>query len=290
MAGNEAANLEEAWNMKSRIAEVLALKHEPVAILLTDEKPGNAIQLKEGKFGCVMAMLAAAVRGRQAVFDRKTFGCPGGGTGLGFGNQYRNFPGGEQGFCHFLSIGVTEWEPGRRLAELAKPFIGKETYDTIIHGEGFLRTPELVGKFLECLPMTNVSSKYVVFRPLIQVDSEKENPATVVFLADMDQLSALVVLAGYGRECNESVIIPMAAGCQSIGIYPFREASRERPRAVIGLVDISARIQIKRQLKDDVMSFAVPFTMFHEMEANIPGSFLEKNSWIELMKLKTKEV
>lgn len=65
---------------------------------------------------------------------------------------------------------------------------------------------------------------------------------------------------------------------------------RERPRAVIGLVDISARIQIKRQLKDDVMSFAVPFTMFHEMEANIPGSFLEKNSWIELMKLKTKEV
>jgi len=28
-------------------------------------------------------------KGRVAVFDRETFGCPGGGTGLGFGDQYR---------------------------------------------------------------------------------------------------------------------------------------------------------------------------------------------------------
>lgn len=85
---------------------------------------------------------------------------------------------------------------------------------------------------------------------------------------------------------NKNVIIPMASGCQCLGIYPFREALRERPRAVVGIADISARIYLKRHLKDDVVSVAVPYTMFREMESNISGSFLERNSWIELMKLK----
>jgi len=91
--------------MESAIARALSLKYGPLAILLTNEKPVGARQFKEGKFGCVMAMLAAAVRGNFVVFDRKTFGCPGGGTGLGFGNQYLNFPGGVEGFCYFLSEG-----------------------------------------------------------------------------------------------------------------------------------------------------------------------------------------
>ncbi len=55
---------------------------------------------------------------------------------------------------------------------------------------------------------------------------------------------------------------------------------------MVGLVDITARVAIKRQLKDDVMSFAVPFAMFQEMETNVLGSFLERNTWKELMKLK----
>jgi hypothetical protein len=105
----------------------------------------------------------------------------------------------------------------------------------------------------------------------------------------MDQLSALIVLASYARDSNEAVIIPQAAGCQTIGIYPFNEAKREKPRGVVGLTDISARVQIKRQLKDDVMSFAVPLAMFHEMEANVPGSFLERNTWKELMELKDEQ-
>ena len=130
---------------------------------------------------------------------------------------------------------------------------------------------------------------YVVFKPLRDIDPVQELPYVVVFLVDVDQLSALVVLANYARKSNESVFIPHAAGCQSIGIYPFREAQSEKPRAVIGMVDISARVQMRRQLKDDVMSFAVPFTLFKEMEENVPGSFLERRSWKELMKLKGLE-
>ena len=274
--------------MESTIARTLSLKYGPLALILTNERPEGARQFKEGKFGCVMAMLAAAARGKTAVFDRKTFGCPGGGTGIGFGNQYLNFPGGIEGFCYFLSVGCRQWEPGMKLVEQIKPFVGEALYDDLVHGERYLKTPALVRKFVECLPIIDVPFEYVLFKPLKDIDPEKERSEVVVFLADMDQLSALVVLSNYGRDDNESVIIPQAAGCQSIGIYPFREARRERPRAVVGLMDISARVQVKRQLKDDLVTFAVPFAMFQELEANIPESFLERNTWKELMGLRAQ--
>jgi hypothetical protein len=104
----------------------------------------------------------------------------------------------------------------------------------------------------------------------------------VIFFADPDQLSALVILANYGRETNENVIIPYAAGCQTIGIYPYREAESDLPRAVVGLTDISARTAIRQQLGDHLMTFAVPMKMFKEMEANVAGSFLERRVWEKL--------
>lgn len=272
--------------VKSVTAEAINLKYDPVAILLTDEKPDNAIQFKEGKFGCVMSLLAAAVRGRTAVGSRATVACPGGGTGLGFGNQYENLPGGVDTFCRFLSTGNEVYEPGMQMTEMMKPFLTEEIYDNFKYGERYLKTPELVKRFVDLLPITDVPTEYVVFKPLKDVDPEVEEPEVIVFLADIDQLAALVVLANYGRGNNESAIIPHAAGCQSIGIYPFREARSETPRAVVGLVDITARVQIRRSLKDDLMSFAVPLVMFHEMEANVTGSFLERNTWRELMRLK----
>lgn len=94
------------------------------------------------------------------------------------------------------------------------------------------------------------------------------------------------ILANYGRKGNENVIFPFAAGCQNIGIYPFQEAKSEHPRAVLGLNDISARVAVKRILKHDVMTFAAPFRLFEEMEENVPGSFLERETWKQLMALK----
>lgn len=272
--------------MGSKIQDALQLKYEPVAVILTDEKPEGASQFKEGKFGCVMFMLGAAARGKTAVFDRKTFGCPGGGVGLGFGNQYQSFPGGEECFHYFLSVGNEQWEQGKQTAENIKPFVNDHIYDEFVHGERYIKTPELVEKFLELLPMTDVPAEYVMFKPLKDVDREKDKPEVVVFLADVDQFSALTAFANYDADDNERVIMPWAAGCMSIGIYPFQEAKSKNPRAVAGLVDISARVSLKRQLKDDLMTFTVPMSMFEAMEKNVPGSFLERPSWIELMKLK----
>jgi len=274
--------------MESRIAESIGFRYGPVALILTDVKPEGARQFKEGKWGCVMFLLAAAARGETAVFDRKTFGCWGGGVGLGFGNQYKNFPGGEECFCYFLSVGNEQWEQGRQAAEKIQPFLRSEAYDDFLHGEKYVQSPELVKNFIECLPIVDIPFEYVVFKPLEAVDSGKEKPDVIVFLGDMDQISALTILANYHREDNENVIFPYAAGCQTIGIYPLQEAKSEKPRAVLGLSDISARVAIKRLLKDDVMSFAVPFRLFQEMEENVLGSFLERNTWKDLMALKSR--
>ena len=274
--------------MKSIIAEKMGLKYEPVALLLSNEKPEGARQFKPGKWGCVMFMLAAAVRGQTVAFDRQTYGCQGGGVGLGFGNQYEAFPGGVDGFCYFLSVGNQEWETGRQVAKQVKPYMSQNAYDEFVHGERYVETPDKVKRFINALPMTDVPTTYVLFKPLKDIDSKDETLETVIFLADMDQMSGLTILANYHRGDNENVIVPYAAGCQSIGIYPLAEAKSDLPRAVLGLVDISARVSLKRILKDDLLTFAVPYQLYQEMEANVPGSFLERNTWKELMELKKK--
>jgi uncharacterized protein (DUF169 family) len=272
--------------MKSLIAEKIESKYEPVALLFSDAKPEEAHQFKEGAWGCIMFLLAAAANGKTAAADRRTFGCVGGGTGIGFGNQYKNFPGGEECFCYFLSTGNDQWEQGRQQVEQVKPFMRGEALQHFIHGERYLKTPEQVRYFVDHLPVTEIPSTYVVFKPLSQVQPEKESPAVIVFLAGPDQLSALTILANYGRMGNDNVIFPFAAGCMTIGIYPFQESRSPQPRAVVGLNDISARLYLRRQLKEELLSFAVPFNMYLEMEANVPGSFLEGDSWQQLLALR----
>ncbi|MFA5321751.1 MAG: DUF169 domain-containing protein [Smithella sp.] len=270
--------------MESLIAKAIQIKYQPVALMWSNEKPADPMQFAEGKWGCVMWLAVHAAKGKVAVADKKTFGCFGGGVGLGFGNQYRNFPGGEEGFCHFLSTGNADREGGMEIAEKIKPYMTKESYDHFLHGERNIKSPELVEKFIQSLPLTAIPATYVVFRPISDVDPAREKPQTIIFFVNPDQLSALTVLANYGRGDYENVIIPYAAGCQTIGIYPYREAKSVKPRAVVGLTDLSARVYVRKQLGDpNLMTFSAPFALFEEMEQNVPGSFLERHTWQSLL-------
>ena len=265
--------------MKSKIAEALNLRYSPVAILWTDEKPEKAQQFKQGKWGCVMWMLASAAKGKTVVFSEDTYGCWGGGVGLGFGNQYLKFPGGIECFYYFLSTGNEQWERGKETAKQIENFVTKDFLEDFRKGEGYLKSPEMVKDFVENMPIMEIPSKYAVFKPLPQVDTDREQPQIIVFLAPPDQLSALVILANYGRQGTENVIIPYAAGCQTIGIFPYEEAKSDKPRAVVGLTDLSARENIRKQLGKDLLSFTVPWKMFLEMEANVEGSFFQRRTW-----------
>ena len=240
--------------MDSFIAGELALRYAPVAVLFAREKPPGCLQFKERRWGCAMMMLLAAAKGRTAAFDRKTFGCWGGGVGLGLRQSYEGFPG---GFEQFLSTGSPERE-----------------------GERYKKDVALARDLVANLKTFDVPAEVVVFKPLSQVDLARERPEVVVFFANPDQLSALFTLAHYGRKGDQNAFIAFGAGCQQMLLFAFHEARSETPRAVVGLTDLTAR-----QFVDaDLMGFAVPFALFQQLEADAPESFLSRHTWREAIK------
>jgi uncharacterized protein (DUF169 family) len=269
--------------MDSKIASSLHLKHQPVALLWTNDRPDEALQFHPDKWGCVMAMFAQAATGKTAVFDRQTFGCIGGGVGLGFGNQYVNWRGGIECFYGFLSNGNAERENASEIAEQIARTGRKVAVERFLHGEGLVKSPELAKVFVDSMPMVDIPDRYVVFKPLSSVDELKEQPQVVIFPVNADQLSALVSLANYDRGTLDAVIIQPVAGCQSIGILVYKEAMSARPRAVIGLTDIAARTYTAPTLGHDILTFSVPLKLFREMESNVEGGFLEKETWHSLI-------
>lgn len=173
---------------------------------------------------------------------------------------------------YFLSTGNKEFcqtETGRNIVR---------NLPALEHGEGYVKSPELAKKFIDALPMVDVPAEYIVFKPIDDL-AGGETPKVVVFLVSPDQLSALVVLANYARETNQNVVAPFCAGCHSVGIIPYSEDDSEKPRAIIGLVDISARKHVEK----DILSFSVPYKMFLEMESNVEGSFLDREEWHKVL-------
>lgn len=73
------------------IVNNLKPQFDPVALVWSDSMPSNAIQFKEGKFGCVLNLLAeASTRGRVAGGSRDTIVCDGARAALGLGWKFRD--------------------------------------------------------------------------------------------------------------------------------------------------------------------------------------------------------
>jgi uncharacterized protein (DUF169 family) len=267
--------------MTSRLASTLALRYPPIAVLWTDDPPAGAMQFAPGRWGCVMGSLASvADKGKVAVFDKQSYGCWGGGVGLGFGNCYEQFPGGTDCFCGFLAHGNALSEQGQAVAEACADWMKGPLRDHFLHGERYRRSAETVQRWIENLPLCEVPTSHVVFQRLNDVPAG-QTPVVVVLLADADQMSGLVVLANYRRGDSDGAIIPHAAGCQDIGIFAYREAASDSPRAVVGLNDPSAR-RIMRRLGKDLVTVALPWQLYQQMEEDVAGSFLEGDTWASL--------
>ena len=269
--------------MNSKLTEAIGLKTNAVALIWSDTLPEGAISFKPGRWGCVMAVFATvAAKGRVGAFSRDTFGCWGGGVGLGFGNCYQTFPGAIAGFCGFLAGGNKGTAEGRAIGEQLASWGGQRMAEDFLEGERYLKSPQVTERFLEYVPMRDIPAKYVVIKPLDHADPDKEDIKSVTFFVDPDQLSALVILANYTDPDRENVCVPWAAGCQVIGIFGYRELEREHPRGLIGMTDISARNTVRASLPRNLMSFTAPWPQFLEMEGDVDSSFLHRQTWREL--------
>jgi hypothetical protein len=218
----------------------------PITFYYTDT-PGDTqlVRVSEGQH-CLIGDLNAAQEGKSLCFDTKSIACFGGKRYLGFTqNLMPNFE-------YFLSCGI----PGK------------------LEGDRYKKSPELVREFLKSFPTFSAPAKFVVFKRWDMLN-EKDEPQVVIFFARPDALSGLFTLANYDEPTNENVYCPMGAGCGTVVQYPLFESRSDRPRAVLGMFDVSARPGVD----PSVLTFSVPMQKFERMVANMDESFLITGSW-----------
>jgi len=272
--------------MKSLTAEKLGLAYEPVAILWSNTKPQGALQIKPHGQTCIMPFFAqVATKGKTAVFDRESYGCPGARAGLGFGNGYYDAFGGAG--VDFMSAFFTRGaesskDPAAYCATVRH--IPEREREKFIHGERLHKDTEKAKQFMTAdLPITDISEKYVIFTPLGKVP-HGENPVVVIFLADPLQVTGLVTLVGAVREGTDPVRVPPMAACQQIGAFVYDEAKKEHPRAVLGYTDLAARANVGKTIPEQMFTFAVPYSLYLEMETEAKDGVFDGPIWKGLAK------
>jgi hypothetical protein len=119
---------------------------------------------------------------------------------------------------------------------------------------------------------------YVVFGRIEDMDDGISVDVVNLWL-DALALTGIVTLANSDHAQNDAVIIPYAAGCQSIWTIPYKETFQKSPKAVVGAVDPVVR----SYLPSDVVSFSIPVKRFIEMCQNVSESFLKLESWTNLV-------
>jgi len=224
----------------------------PITFYYTDEE-GRAEAVKAGAGpSCIIGGLVQVQRGTSMAYDVNAVGCPGGKRYLGFAEQLM------PNFEYFLSCGIPDK----------------------MEGERYKKTPEMVKEYMKKhAPATKAPAKYIVCKRWDMLEA-KDNPEVVVFYARPDVLAGLFTLSSFDEAEQNMVIAPFGSGCASIVQYPYLETKSEKPRAVIGMFDVSARPFVPA----DVLTFAAPMSKFKRMVGNMEESFLITPSWAKVQK------
>ena len=218
----------------------------PIVFYYTDEE-GHAELVKPGTVPrCVIAALSLVRKGNALCFDSESIDCFGGKRYLGFREKIRD------DFEYFLSCGIPEK----------------------VKGERYKKTPKLVAEWIKYTPLFMAPARFIVFKRWDMLEQSDE-PDVAIFFAPPDILSGLFTLANFDEVEPNVVFAPWGSGCSSIVPYPYLEKDSSRPRAVIGLFDVSARPFVQ----ENVLSFSVPINKFVRMVENMEESFLMTDSW-----------
>jgi len=223
----------------------------PITLFYTDD-PGEVDKMEAAtEWRCFLGQLAAVRKGRSVCFDNEAISCSGGKRYLGFDRKLM------PNFEYVLSCGI----PGQ------------------MEGERYKKSPEIVIEMMKKAPVFDAPARYAVFKRWDRLEAD-DQPAVIMFQDKPDVLSGLFTLSGFDESDINAVMAPFSAGCASICQYPYLEQQKEKPRAVIGMFDVSARPWVKK----DTLSFAVPMKKFTRMVGDMEESFLMTPSWARIRK------
>ncbi len=228
----------------------------PIVFSYTDTEVAAETVPPTSAHQCMIGVLARVRKGASLRFDVDSIGCAGGKRYTGFKGELR------PGFEYFLSCGL----PGK------------------FEGERYKKTPEIVIEMLKKAPQFTAPARHIVFKRF-DVLEESDNPDVALFFAAPDVLAGLFTLANFDQTDLNGVFCPFSAGCGSIVQYPYLEKNSARPRAVIGMFDISARPFVPRE----TLTFAVPMNKFVTMIESMEESFLITRSWEKVKKRLDRE-
>lgn len=223
----------------------------PVTFYYTDNPEKATIVSPSGKWSCLICELQKVRSGQTLAFTSDSLKCGGAKRYLGFADRIR------PDFEYFLSCGI----------------------ENKMEGERYIRTPGLVLELMKNQKKLSIPGKYIVFKRWDILEA-KDEPEVVIFFAAPDVLSGLFTLANFDQSEPNSTITPFGAGCGSIVYWPYIEKDSERPRAVIGMFDVSARPCVP----SGILSFSVPMVKFSQMISYMDESFLITDSWQKVQK------
>jgi hypothetical protein len=223
----------------------------PLIFYYTDEVGHAELAVKESAPRCVIGALAEVRKGSSLCLNGDSIGCPGGRRYLGFADSIM------PNFEYFLSYGI----PGE------------------LEGERYSKSPELVKKIMEQMPVFEAPGRFIVFKRWDNL-SNHDDPEVVIFFAEPDVLSGLFTLFRFDEIDRDIVYAPFGSGCSTIVQYPYFEKISYHPRAVIGMFDPSARPYVPK----NVITFSVPMRKFITMIENMEESFLITRTWGNIQK------
>lgn len=203
------------------------------------------IEIENGKAHCLIAQLTKVRRGEDMRLNMDAVNCFGGRRYLGFTTKINDR------FTYFLSDGSDGGVC-----------------------EKYKQSPQLVKELMNDMPFLINNCENIVFKRWDKLGVE-DHPSVVVFFATADVVSGLFTLASFDSNDFGRVVTPFGSGCASIIYFPFMDYAKGIERATLGLFDPSAR----KCVKENILSFAVPITMFLQMVDNMESSFLTTDTW-----------
>lgn len=229
-------------------SEALKLdKHKPCGVFFSDEKPANALELKKKGNGCIVPLMLKASTGIPFVISESSTGFPCSAFYMGF--QDTIF----EGIEYFLSNKEDFFRPCER----------------------FIQNPALAKAFVDNVHPVKPEKRYIVIKPLEDFLPEEE-PESVLFFVNADQLSALVFLSHFDAPGTmDRVLAPFASACMALVTLPLKLARSGEQKAVMGMFDISVRTRMPQ----DLLSLAMPYAFLKKLAVILPDSFVTTENW-----------
>jgi len=202
----------------------------------------NAPKPNSKGFTCIFSQITPVRKGRSRAFNMKNLGC----------------------FGRFLPFGfVTE--------------ITEDVKNYVCNIERVKKSYDHFNSMYKHHPPKKAGGKYLVFKRWDTLE-EQDNPQVVFFFGNQDVMSGLHGLANFEAMTPYEVIAPFGTGCDSIIGYPMQELLSDQPKAVLGPLDPSVRINFK----PDISTFSAPWPKFLSMLNNMDDCFLATESWAKI--------